>query len=249
VARLSISDFEFQGVKLGGTSSSVVILRRSIANNLGETSMAKTVADVLAAANQEWNHWGKSVWNLSTGQKHIGHRDDEQSYARYVINNYNAVGGGKPTAQDIMNDHYFWSAVGISFVFHKAQFSANEFPFGERHSTWIRKSVVARQNNDKSALYHAYRLHEPQATPDVGDMVGYTYANVSFQAAQKYYDKTTGYQSHTDVVVAKEGDSIDVIGFNVMDSVTRKTIPLTNTGHIADRSHKWFVVMKRMNLH
>lgn len=210
--------------------------------------MAKTVADILKAANQEWHHWGSSTWDLVKGKKHIGHRDDEKPYARYVIANYNAVAGGTPTPEEIMNDHYFWSAVGISYVFHAAQFVKTEFPFSQVHFKWIRKFIAARQSNDRSALYHGYRINEPAAVPDVGDMVGYTYANVSLQQAQSYYDRTSSYQSHTDIVVDKRPGEIDVIGFNVMDSVTKKTLPLTESGHLADPRHKWFVVLKKMNL-
>ena len=41
--------------------------------------MAKTVADILKIAGNEWNHWGKSTWNLSTGAKNIQHKHDESS--------------------------------------------------------------------------------------------------------------------------------------------------------------------------
>lgn len=205
--------------------------------------MAKTMNDVIDIATAEWVFWGKSTWNLSTKKKAIAHRDDDTAYADYVIANYNAAGGGSPTSNEISNDHYFWSAVGISYVFKKAGFAKKEFPFSEAHSAWIRKFVAARKDGDASALYHAYRLHE--AAPDVGDMVGYTYAKVSFEVAQTYYDKTGSYPSHTDIVVAKRPGEIDVIGFNVLDSVTKKTVPLDADGLISDRSHKWFVVLKR----
>lgn len=210
--------------------------------------MAKTIADILAAVNQEWNHWGRSTWDVINDKIHIIHKDDEKTYAQYVIANYNKVGGGSPTALDIMNDHYFWSAVGISFVFHKAGFSKSEFPFGQAHSVWIRKFIAAKKANDQTALYHGYRLKDPQATPDVGDLIGYTYAKVSRQQAQAYYDKTGSYQSHTDIVVARHERKIDVIGFNVLDSVTKKTLALTPSGHIDDPDHKWFVVLKAKNL-
>ena len=211
--------------------------------------MSKTVADVLDVAIHEWDHWGKSRWNLVNHTKHIAHRDDELPFAKYVIANYNKVAGGSPTPLEIMNDHYFWSAVGMSYVFDKAGFDKSEFPVAQAHSVWIRHFIKARKANDKSALYHGYRLTEPEATPDVGDIVGYTYAKVSFDKAQAYYDKTTSYPSHTDVVVAKRPGEIDVIGFNVLDSVTKKTIPLTSAGLIGDKSHKWFVVLKRKALH
>lgn len=211
--------------------------------------MPKTVSDIVELATREWEHWGKSTWSLSSNQKSIGHTDDEQAFAEYVIKHYNAAGGGTPTANEISNDQYFWSAVGISFVFKKAEFKKAEFPFAQAHSVWIRRFVKARKENDQTALYHGYRLNEAQASPEVGDIVGYTYAkNVSFEGAQAYFDKTGSYQSHTDIVVARRPREVDVIGFNVLDSVTKKTVPLTANGLIADRSHKWFVVLRKKNL-
>ena len=207
--------------------------------------MAKTVADLLASANREWEHWGRSTWNLSTNAKAIGHTDDETDYAQYVIDNYNTIGGGSPSVNEIANDEYYWSAVGMSAIFAGAGFQKKDFPFAEAHSKWIKKFIKARKDN-VPALYHGFRLHEASASPDVGDVVGYTYASgISFQDAQKFFDKTGNYPSHTDVVVERRANEIDVIGANVLDSVTKKTIPLTANGLIADRSHKWFVVLKR----
>ena len=69
--------------------------------------------------------------------------------------------------------------------------------------------------------------------------------NMTFEKAQVFFDKSKPYMSHTDVVVAQRPGEIDVIGGNVRDSVTKKTIPLTARGLIADRSHPWFVVLRR----
>jgi hypothetical protein len=211
--------------------------------------MAKSVDDILKIATREWGHWGSSVWNLINGKKKIGHTDDEKAFAEYVIKYYNSAGGGAPTADEISNDQYFWSAVGISFVFKEAGFKKAEFPFAEAHSVWIRRFVKARKDKDQTALYHGYRLNEADATPEVGDIVGYTYAKkVNFEKAQAYFDKTGSYQSHTDIVIAKRPGEIDVIGFNVLDSVTKKTVPLAANGLIADRTHKWFVVLRKRKL-
>lgn len=209
----------------------------------------KTVDDVLEAANREWDHWGKSQWDLVHHTKHIAHRDDEPAFAKYVIAHYNKVAGGSPTPEEIMNDHYFWSAVGMSYVFDQAGFEKTEFPIAQAHSVWIRHFIKARKNNDAHALYFGYRLTEPEAKPDVGDLIGYTFDDVTFDKAQAYFDKTGEFHSHTDLVVEKRAREIDVIGFNVMDSVTKKTIPLTDNGLIGDKSHKWFVVLKRKALH
>jgi hypothetical protein len=163
-------------------------------------------ADLLESANKEWEHWGKSKWNLSNGRRTIGHTDDERPFAKYVLDHYCSVGGGSPSLIDISNDHYFWSAVGIAAIFAGAGFTRNDFPFSQAHSTWIRKFVKARKEN-QPALYHAFRLNEPQASPQVGDMVGYTYAQgITFEQAQAFFDRTGSYPSHTDVVVARRED-------------------------------------------
>jgi hypothetical protein len=206
--------------------------------------MAKTLQDLLESADREWRHWGQSTWNLEGDVRHIAHTDDEPNYAQYVIVNYNSVGGGNPSVIDIANDHYFWSAVGMSAIFHGAGFVKSEFPFSEKHSTWIKAFIKARKES-RNALYYAYRLLEPDASPTIGDMVGCTADRISFDEAQHYFDKTGSYHSHTDLVVARRPREIDVIGANVLDSVTKKTIPLTTAGLIADRSLKWFVVLKR----
>ena len=64
------------------------------------------------------------------------------------------------------------------------------------------------------------------------------------QKAAKLYDSTSSYNSHTDLVVATRPGEIDVIGANVMDSVTLKTLKLNSLGHIADQTHAWFAVLK-----
>jgi hypothetical protein len=202
--------------------------------------MAKTVADLVNAANGEWAHWGNSTWNVLTGAKHIVHSDDDPTFASYVVDNYCSIVSDQPTATEIANDDYAWSAVGMTAFFKAAGFAKTEFPFSNRHSVWIRAFVKARKNGTP-ALYHAYRLTDPQATPEVGDLVGYARDGISFADAQACYDKTVHYPAHTDLVVAKRPGEIDVIGANVRDSVTKKTLRIGANGQFTDQSHKWFV--------
>lgn len=205
------------------------------------------VQKLVHAFTDEWTKWGQSKWNLKTDKKQLGHVDDDPTFAKYVINTYCSIVGDNPSISDISDDEYFWSAVGISYGFKAAGFTKAQFPFSNAHSIWIRKFVKARKEG-KAALYHGYRLAEALATPEVGDLVGYTYDSaVDFDGAQKFFDRTTPFKSHTDLVVARRNGEIDVIGFNVEDSVTMKTIAITKEGLVADRTKKWFVVLKRMD--
>lgn len=67
----------------------------------------------------------------------------------------------------------------------------------------------------------------------------------SFAKAQAFFDRTTPYTSHSDLVVAVRPGEIDVIGGNVSDTVLMKTVPIDAQGRIADQTLPWFAVLRR----
>lgn len=207
--------------------------------------MLVTKESIVTAALEEWNYWGNSIWNVEKNTAKIGHKDDEKIFSQYIIDKYCSVAGGKPSIFDIQNDDYAWSAVGMSAIMKNAGFTSTEFKFSQKHSTFIQAFIEARIKNDITAPYWGYRKGEAGSIPDIGDLIGYARGeNLTHEKAQKYFDRTTSYTSHTDVVVAKRTNEIDVIGANVLDSVTKKTIPIDSSGHISDKTHFWFVTLK-----
>lgn len=233
-----------------------------------------SVASIVNAATEEWTHWGKSTWNCLTGKKSKGHHtDDELTFAQYVIDNYlppiykAPIKWPTPTA--ISEDIYYWSAVAISHMMLKAGFTRKrlvsskatpveyaawveattpgEFPASESHSDFIRWSIRARRDSITSAAYWGFRVDEPQAVPEVGDLIGYARPSgaATHNKILAYFDRTSGYSSHTDIVIEKRAGEIDVIGGNVRDSVTLKTLAIDAKGALIDQKHGWFVVMKR----
>ena len=234
--------------------------------------MAASISKAIASAVTEWTHRGKSSWNLITGAKSkVFHSDDEDDFAQYVIDTYmppfRKLPIKSPSVTDISADLYPWSAVTISHFMLAGGFTRKkllsptatagqyatwvgntvkgEFPISEGHSDYIRWAIRARKNGVGKASYWGFRIDEPAATPDVGDLIGYARAKGLTRAkALAYFDRTGAYPSHTDLVVAKRPGQIDVIGGNVRDSVTMKTLPLNAAGQLADTKHFWFVLMK-----
>ncbi|MBQ0945530.1 DUF2272 domain-containing protein [Ideonella sp. 4Y16] len=202
-------------------------------------------ASIVAAARSEWDHWGQSVWDLVDQRLSIQHTDDESAYAQYVIDHYCAVGGGHPSLHDVMDDRYYWSAVGMSAIMKAAGLTKARFPFAQAHSVWIRQFIAARKAQDSSALFWGYRVGEAGGAPQVGDLVAYSRVPGSNPAkAAKLFDATTSYPSHSDVVVATGPGYVEVIGCNVRDSVTLKRLPVDDAGHLRDPVHPWFAVLK-----
>lgn len=201
---------------------------------------------IVDSAHREWAHWGSSVWNVATGRRTVGHTDDDPAFAQYVLDAYCSVGGGSPTLLDIQDDRYFWSAVGMSAIMRGAGFRRAEFPFAQSHSVFIRHFIRARRDGNAAAAYWGFRTGEAGGQPDVGDVVAYARGrNMTARKAAALFDSTRAYESHSDVVVALRAGEIDVIGANVLDSVTKKTLRLDEAGHIRDDAHFWFAVLKR----
>jgi hypothetical protein len=207
--------------------------------------MPATRRSIIDSALHEWEHWGQSTWNLILAKKNIGHKDDDPAFAQYVIDNYCSIAGGSPSQWAIQDDEYPWSAVGMSAFMFNGGLTRSQFPFAQSHSSYIRKFITARKTKKASLAYWGYRIDEKDSAPDVGDLVAYIRGkDVTPEKALSYYDRLTAYESHTDLVVDKRAGEIDVLGANVMDSVTIKTLKITSTGHINDPSHLWFAVLK-----
>lgn len=208
--------------------------------------MPATTASVVSSAVKEWEHWGKSTWDVAMKTRKIAHTDDEVDFAKYVLADYCSVGGGSPSLMDISDDRYYWSAVGMSAIMKQAGFTRKEFPFAQAHSVYLRRFIAARKSADVGAAFWGFRLNESGGEPNVGDLVAYARGKgMTAAKAEKLFDTTSTYDSHTDVVVAARAGEIDVIGCNVLDSVTKKTLKLNAAGHIDDNVHFWFATLKR----
>lgn len=130
-----------------------------------------------------------------------------------------------------------WSAAFISYVM-KLSGAGNKFKYNENHSVYIRDSIKKRKDQVKDAAFIAFKIDE--VSPEVGDLV------CAPRESGITYDTTSDYMSHCDLVVAKRSNEIEVIGGNVSDSVTKKTLKLDANGEVKDTARPWFVVIKNL---
>ena len=210
--------------------------------------MPASTSEILKVAAKEWEYWGKSTWDCIRNVSTKGHLDDDKDFAQYVIDTYFLTLFPKkaaPSVKAIQCDKYFWSAITVSYILKTAGFTKEEFPFSQAHATYL-IWAIKNQKRNKAAAYWGYRIDDSKALPDVGDLIGCaTEKHLTRDQVLAYFDKTESYHSHADIVVAKRDGEIDVIGGNVMDSVTKKTLALNRKGQLVDNKHYWFVVLKR----
>ena len=198
---------------------------------------------IVAAALKEWEFWGKST------PSNVAHTEHEEDYAKHVLDTYCPLVGAKPSLSNIMNEKWHWSAAAISYMLGQAGIEKSAFSFSASHSVYIREAIKAQKALDASKAFWGYRVDDDKAVPQPGDLIGYARPAkkdkpLSKEQVLAYFDKTTKYDSHTDIVVAVRPGEIDVIGGNVSDSVTKKTVGVDASGKITDKAHYCFVVMK-----
>jgi chitosanase len=186
----------------------------------------------LDIANQEWARFGHQTIDANGKMVKKGGQENEQDYYMRVADYWKQGVDRDLTGKD---QHEPWSAAFISWVMKEAGMG-DTFSYSDWHATYIRNSILARRANDPNFAYWGYRLSE--RAPQVGDLVGY-----ARQGGIEYDYQPTVYSSHTDLVVAVRPGEIDVIGGNVKDSVSKKTLTTDAEGKLVDKQYRWFVVM------
>ncbi|CCI32965.1 hypothetical protein MTo_00106 [Microcystis aeruginosa NIES-1211] len=138
-------------------------------------------------------------------------------------------------------DNYPWSAAFISFIMKQSR-AGDQFKYSVRHATYIVDAVKNRDN--PNASFRGYPID--WIRPSVGDLIcaprgenaGLTYWKIIDQG---------DFESHCDIVVAKNNNQLEVIGGNVGDSVAKTIVSLDDQGHIKVTKpdfRPWFVVIK-----
>ena len=188
-------------------------------NNFGE--------NIAAIAREEWEFFDRG--NLKETEDGAWQRVVEYWETQGINDSF-----GVDTSEEVGSSNNPWSAVFISWVMDRANVG-DKFEYSASHSTYITDAIQDRANNNSEAAFFGYRLDE--YSPKVGDLVGYA------REDGVDYDTPAPYASHTDIVVDVRDGEIDVIGGNVADSVTKKTLEIDSEGRLIDDSEDWFVIL------
>jgi hypothetical protein len=176
----------------------------------------------------------KSEWNFfEKGTKKERENGFWQHIVQYWKEALNITNIDTPT--DVGNVP--WSAAFISWVM-KQSGAGNQFQYNASHSVYIRGAIKKRKDQIADAAFIAFKIDE--VSPEVGDLV------CAPREKGVTYDTTENYISHCDLVVAKRSNEIDIIGGNVSNSVTQKTLKLDANGKVKDSTRPWFVVIKNL---
>ena len=203
--------------------------------------MSQFTKRLVEAALDEWEFFGRSIKKLD-GTSRVGKVEYQDGVYMRVNDYWKLVhekykpGYGHLTGKD---RGWAWSAAFISFCMDEAK-AGSDFKYSAGHAHYINAGIRAMNAGDTDAIYRAHKRNAYSLKE--GDMVAYWRGEKQISIDNAL--KIGWYQSHCDIVT-KVGDRfVDVIGGNVMHSVTKKRLRTNKDGQLTDTSEKWFVVLE-----
>lgn len=192
---------------------------------------AENIAKIQAQLEREWQFFGGQAYD-SEGRKIRDGYSEEQPEVYKRVGYFWETGTGFHL--DGRDRDWPWSAAFISAV-HQDAGVGPQFLRSPAHARYIRDAIFKKQAG-VNAAYWGYRVSE--RAPQVGDMVCY-----SRQSGVDYDRQPLQYKSHADIVTAVRPGEVDVVGGNVGNSVSKKTLKTDENGLIIDEGHNWFAVL------
>jgi hypothetical protein len=195
-------------------------------------------------ATREWELFDRQTVVMKGSEESIPHvgawEDDGGSYSARVNTYWRAV--GKPRL-DGMDCREPWSAAFISWVMQGAGVPESQFPRSQAHGVYLASLI---EDSAYSGRYFVPR-RITDYSPEPGDLIC-AYRGASRPSASSGYASAwslRGASTHCDLVVEKNGGTLDAIGGNVRNSVSKSSLELDGNGRLKPVPRRpWFLVLQ-----
>jgi len=198
---------------------------------------------ILALAISEWLYFGQQSV-IYDGDKEsipqVGFWEDESSYSQRINQYWRAVGMPERTGR---NCEQAWSAAFVSWVMATAGVPKERFPPSEAH--WIYLAQIIRNADGPEPSFVPRPIHD--YTPRPGDLICASRgASITPPFVQPPFLETIEHTKlHCDIVVGKHGRTLEAIGGNVRNSVSKNILKLDRKGHLQPIARRpWFLVIE-----
>jgi hypothetical protein len=199
---------------------------------------------MISRALGEWEYFGRQTVVFHGADESIPHvgawEDDDAIHSDRVSTYWRTV--GKPGLNG-MDCRQPWSAAFISWVMQGAGVPEYQFRPATAHSVYLANLI------DEAVF--AGRWFIPRRvidySPEPGDLICAPRGGAHPSGFDGYTRSSMlqGVNTHCDLVVAKSGQTLEVVGGNVRNSVSKTSVELDGAGHLrATPRRPWFLIMQ-----
>ncbi|QIK37505.1 DUF2272 domain-containing protein [Caldichromatium japonicum] len=199
---------------------------------------------IIHQAEQEWRFFGRQEVVFAGGIESIplvGDWEDDGPRQSERVNAYwRAVGHPELTGMDCQKP---WSAAFIGWVMQEANVPMDQFRPTIAHWEYLAE-LIARAP-EPGRYFVPRRIQD--YSPEPGDLICASRPPFQPLLIDGYIDPMSlgGLKAHCDLVVHKQGRTLEAIGGNVRNSVSRVRLELDPQGHLQPLSRRpWFLIMQ-----
>lgn len=198
---------------------------------------------ILAVAKREWEYFGKQLIVYQGDEEsipHVGFWEDDESHVYRVATYWNAVNMPGLDGSDCKQP---WSAAFISYVMQGAGVPAYLFPPSRAHWVYLQYIIADAGGPARSFVPHGIKEYKPAP----GDLICATREHFGAPMIRGAADAVflQNNKLHCDIVVAREGSTLEAIGGNVRNSVSKSVLTLDSKGYLQPiRRRPWFLVIE-----
>ena len=212
----------------------------------GELPVYSRKYKILEAAKREWVYFGQQKVVIDRGEESIPHvgiwEDDDYSHSNRINQYWRAVGKNRLSGYDCKEP---WSAAFISWVMQVAGVPEYQFPPATTHRSYLNHFLANAHNPYAAWIPHTIQKYKPKP----GDLIcAKRGKGTSTEVIEELPDSLNS-KLHCDIVVETKGQTLQAIGGNVRNSVSKTILTLSPEGYLQLTSHRpWFLIIEnRLN--
>jgi hypothetical protein len=199
---------------------------------------------MISRATSEWRFFGQQTVFFNGSEESIPHvgawEDDGPSYSGRVAAYWRAAG---KAGLDGMDCQQPWSAAFMTWVMQGAGVPSSQFRPATAH--WIYLADMIDEAAYPGRWFVPRRIAD--YSPEPGDLICASRGNSRPSTFGGYASAASlsGTNGHCDLVVGKSGRTLEVIGGNVRNSVSKSTLELDAQGRLQPVPRRpWFLILQ-----
>ena len=197
---------------------------------------------IIELAKEEWVYFGQQRVEIYGDEESIPHvgiwEDDDYPHSDRINQYWRSVGKTDLSGNDCDQP---WSAAFISWVMQEAGVPESLFPRAEAHREYLSYIIANAQSSDALLVPHTIREYKPKP----GDLICANRGRGYFGEVVEEIPETLNAKLHCDIVVQIDDRTLQAIGGNVRNSVSKTILTLNPEGYLQLSSHRpWFLVIE-----
>jgi len=197
---------------------------------------------IVTAAKDEWIFFGQQKVVINGDEESIPHvgiwEDADASHSDRINQYWSAVGEYWLSGNDCNQP---WSAAFIGWIMQAAGVSETLFPRAIAHQSYLNHFLANAHNSGAPLIPHTIQEYKPKP----GDLIC---ANRGEDAPTEAIDElpdSLKAKLHCDIVVETTGQTLQAIGGNVRNSVSKTILTLSPEGYLQFTSARpWLLIIE-----